>query len=158
MKQTDQMVATCPCGHTNIYILTAPRARFYCHCTICQTVSRQAYADDCLQLVSDVHIPDESKIAFRAYKSPPAFNRGICKHCQSPVIAFFNPVPFIRLAFIPSGNYSPSIKLPKSKGHMFYHRRIAEIDDALPKYEGYWSSQLATSAAIVWSFFRHDGA
>ncbi len=155
MKQTAEMITTCPCGCTSVHILTTPRARFYCHCTICQAVSRQAYADDCLQLASNVHISDESKIEFRSYKSPPAFSRGICKHCQSPVIAFFSPMPFIRLAFIPSVNYPPAIKLPKSKGHMFYRHRVAEIDDALPKYEGYWSSQLATAAAITRSLFCH---
>jgi len=32
--------------------------------------------------------------------------------------------------------------LPESCAHVFYHRRVKDIDDNLPKYSGFISSQI----------------
>lgn len=36
-----------------------------------------------------------------------------------------------------------SVSVPISAAYTFYDKRVADVDDALPKYEGYWASQWA---------------
>lgn len=38
--------------------------------------------------------------------------------------------------------------------HIFYHRRVADAADALPKISGYWASELAVTKAIFRSLSR----
>lgn len=146
---------TCPCGSSSVTVRAKPRARFLCHCTICQAATAQPYADDCVHWASEIVLPQNHHIEFKAHKSsPPAYSRGKCPVCGAPVVAFIHAAPFIRLAFIPSSNYPNQSALPVPKAHMFYHRRATDISDTLPKYSGYWLSQLMVSALTLLALCR----
>jgi hypothetical protein len=41
-----------------------------------------------------------------------------------------------------------------ASAHIFYHRRIADEHDSLPKISGYWRSELAVTKLILASSFR----
>jgi hypothetical protein len=55
---------------------------------------------------------------------------------------------------IPSANFREQAFLPEPSLHIFYHRRVADIGDELPKYSGYWMSQLALGGRLVTSLVR----
>ena len=50
-------------------------------------------------------------------------------------------VPGLTVAFVPSQNFPRPVELPEPDRHIFYHRRVADIADAIPKLSGYWASQ-----------------
>jgi hypothetical protein len=66
----------------------------------------------------------------------------VCKRCGKPAIEFgtFGPV---KIAFIPTPNFSSVEWLPSAAMHMFYNQRYKDASDTLPKYSGYLRNQLA---------------
>jgi len=145
---------TCNCGHSRFAINSKPIIRFFCHCTICQTVYRKPYADVTALWARDVLLPASNDINFRKYKYPPALDRGTCQSCGLSVVGFLRLAPFVKIAFIPSANIANQDLLPASSAHIFYHRRTGDIEDTLPKYSGYWSSELAVSKFIFSAIFN----
>jgi hypothetical protein len=53
----------------------------------------------------------------------------------------------LTVAFVPSQNFPRSVELPAPDRHIFYHRRVADIPDQVPKLSGYWPSQ----AHVTWT-------
>jgi hypothetical protein len=39
--------------------------------------------------------------------------------------------------------FSPDAKLPSPVAHLFYDKRISDIEDPYPKHEGYFRSNMA---------------
>jgi len=97
--------------------------------------------------LSSVTLPDDESIEFKKYRSFPAINRGTCPQCASPIVALAGSGDK-GLAFIASSNYKDAQVLPPSAMHLFYNRSVAEINDDLPKYRGYFRSQLAAFRLI----------
>lgn len=67
-----------------------------------------------------------------------------CRICQTLYQA-----PFVRLAFVPTRNLKGATNLPAPTIHIFYHRRVADVQDPLPKVSGYWRSELAVSRLVL---------
>lgn len=78
----------------------------------------------------------------------PALNRGVCTACGSPVLALTPGPAAIGLAFVPARTFDDPSELPSATQHIFYDRRVADIDDALPKVSGYWRSELAVGGLV----------
>ena len=133
----------CPCEAVELRLRKPPVTRFYCHCTICQKVYRKPYADVTVHWAWNVEIPDKSLIRFKKYRPFPALQRGTCLKCEHPVAGFLTLFPFVRLAFVPTHMYGEVSSIPSPAGHIFSHRAVAPIDDALPSYSGYVKSELA---------------
>jgi hypothetical protein len=144
---------SCPCGKSTFAITSRPFARFVCHCTICQSLYRAPFADVTLLWAKSVVLPETNNIQFKTYRSPPALSRGSCASCGLPAAGFLTVAPFLRLAFIPSRNYPGSYVLPAVALHIFYHSRVGDIDDHLPKCSGYWRSQLAVTKLVLGAGF-----
>jgi hypothetical protein len=53
------------------------------------------------------------------------------------------------LAFVPSQNFSRAAELPAASGHIFYDRRVADIEDGLPKVSGYWPSEVYVTRLLL---------
>jgi hypothetical protein len=70
------------------------------------------------------------------------------------VVGFLRLAPFVQLAFVPSRNVPDQAALPMPGAHIFYHRRIADANDLLPKISGYWRSELAVTRMVFASTFR----
>ena len=103
---------------------------------------------------SSVQLPEPCDIEFRRYRLPPALRRGTCPECQAPVLGFLRLAPLMQLAFVPTRNLLEQESLPEPAMHVFYHRHVAEVLDALPKIEGYWPSELAVTRLVMSGLLR----
>ncbi len=145
---------TCPCGASEAQIAGRPLGRFFCHCTICQGLYQQPYADVTAFWGGAVELPASSRIEFRRYRPPPALRRGTCPACHAPVLGFLRLAPFVQLAFVPTRNLPESAALPAPAMHVFYHRHVSEVSDGLPKIAGYWPSELAVTRLVMSGLLR----
>jgi len=89
-----------------------------------------------------VNLADENTINFEKYRSFPAINRGTCRECGAPVMAYAGSGDK-RLAFISADNFENKAVLPEPQLHIFYDTCAQAVDDELPKHKGYIRSQLA---------------
>jgi len=138
----------CACGASGTHIHGASVARFLCHCTICQSLYKEPWADVMVFRANAITLPESHKLAFRRYRSLPALNRGVCTACGSPVIALTPGPSAIGLAFVPSRTFENPSELPPPTQHIFYDSRIADVDDPLPKISGYWRSEFAVGGMV----------
>jgi len=141
--------AQCGCGTSKFAVHGAPIIRAYCHCQICQAFNNGPYADITILLAKDVTMIDDTSIAYNTYSAPPAVQRGKCEACGHVAIEFLRLFPLPKLAIIPSVNFSDCTSLPEPSLHIFYHRRVADMPDSLPKYSGYLRSQLVFAQRLL---------
>lgn len=138
----------CDCGTCSFETRKAPKARFVCHCTICQAFTGKPYSDVSVIFARDVVIENADHIKFKKYRLPPNLNRGRCDECGKPIVetAGFGPV---KICFIPSNTFFAPERLPPVAMHVFYHRRLHNAKDSLPKHSGYWASELAIGRLLT---------
>ena len=129
---------SCSCCSNTYTINHAPMARFICHCKICQEYTGQAYNDITVLLKPDVSELNLMRTKFRRCKLPPNISRGLCKRCNKPSIEMAMGG---NLVLIPTNNYPDIAALPEPTMHLFYNRRVEDINDDLPKYKGFAQSQ-----------------
>ncbi len=149
-----EMMSSCGCGNTEVLVNGPPVMRFICHCSICQKVYQKPYADIVAFKASQIIKPIDKGVIFTKHRSPPAVNRGVCPECDCPVIAYLSLLPYMGFAFIPASNFSDEASLPLPHLHSFYDKRVENVEDNLPKFEGYWSSQWAVSRQLLSSIFK----
>ena len=94
-----------------------------------------------------LHAIDHSLLRFESHWS--WLQRGLCRHCQAPVVAFLALLPGVKVAIIPAQNYPAEAALPDVKAHIFYHRRQHDIDDDVPKISGFLLSELKAMQLII---------
>ena len=131
----------CPCGVNQFSVSGEPIVRFFCHCSICQKKYDAPFADVVLFKLSDVTMPDQA-VSYGKNKRFVAIDRGICDHCHKPVMAKMGKDDK-GYAFITAQNFTDPEALPKSAMHVFYGTRKTDMQDALPKYSNWFSSQMA---------------
>ena len=124
MRQT----CSCRCGASRFAVNGEPIGRFYCHCTICQAVYQQPYADVTIFPARAVALPDNSAVTFRHYRPPPALSRGTCPACAAPVVAFMALGPLKMFAFVRSQNLERPPELPDPSLHIFSRAKITVAD------------------------------
>ncbi|QIZ76876.1 GFA family protein [Ferrimonas lipolytica] len=139
----------CICGATQFQVFSAPLLRVYCHCTICQRFNNAPFADVTIFRTEDVRMPAPNSVQFKRYKSPPAVQRGSCSHCGSPAIELVDLPLLPKLVVVPTANIKQEQYIPRPSLHIFYDKRVAEIDDSLDKYHGFARSQLALSSKLI---------
>lgn len=94
--------------------------------------------------------PAPDTVAYQAYKkTPPAVQRGKCVVCGEPAIERLKLPLMPEIVVIPSESVKEAALLPDPSLHIFYHRRVADAQDSLPKYEGFLSSQWAFSRRLL---------
>lgn len=135
--------ASCSCGHVTFEIGSAPLFRMLCHCTICQRFNDAPFADIVIYDATSITGPKPGSVRYDTYKPPPNVQRGVCTECGKPAIEQFKLPWFADLTMIPASVHVDQTSLPEPMAHVFYHRRVEDADDALPKYNGFLSSQLA---------------
>jgi hypothetical protein len=139
----------CPCGQARIEVRGAALTRFLCHCRICQALYEAPLADVSCFRSGSITVATPGKLRFRRYRAPPALRRGTCAHCGAPVVGYLSLLPSVRIAFVPTRSLGDGAQLPEPRGHIFYHRRVADADDGLPQIPGYWRSELAVTRWVV---------
>lgn len=137
----------CQCGHIQFDVPVKPRLRMLCHCTICQKFNQSSYADVLVYNTKDIKTPSNEFVSFTTYKAPPNVSRGQCVKCGQAAIETFSFPLMPKLTMVPAAMFSEAVDLPMPKAHMFYEKRARDIDDDLPKHNGFLKSQLA--------FFKH---
>ncbi len=148
----------CPCGDTRFTVHGAPLMRAFCHCTLWQALNRSPYADITLFRRRDVSPPTGESLDLSVWRRPPAAQRGKCRACQRPAIEFMR-LPLVgELVIVPSANIGDAALVPAPALHIFYDSRVADIVDELPRYRGYWRSQLAFSRRLLGAMLRHRHA
>lgn len=140
--------ASCSCGACRIELEEMPAFRFFCHCTICQSVYPGDYADATLMRASKVKVLTPETIVFAKHKIG-GLERGICKSCKHPVIAFMDGPMMPQLAFVPTAIFPGGTPIPKPARHIFYGTRVADVEDNVPKTEGERASMLALTPALL---------
>jgi len=139
---------SCPCGDSQFTFSGRPIARFICHCQICQQLYKKPFADVVMYRTKDITMTKDDKIQYAKYRLPPALKRGVCTSCEQPVIGFLQG---FGLAFASADKVKDQSVLPPPLFHTFYHRRVDDFPDQLPKISGYWPSQWA----VTWAFLKH---
>ena len=148
----------CECKHTRFTAHGQPLLRAFCHCTICQAFNNAPFADITLFHTPDVDMPATDQVLFNTHRPPPAVQRGVCRDCGRPAIEVLQIFPLPKLIIVPSANIRDASVLPTPSLHVFYHRRVADIDDGLPKFAGYWKSQLAFGHRVLGALRRNAAA
>jgi hypothetical protein len=115
---------------------------------ICQAFNGKPFADVIAVRSKDVVLKNAGTISFKKYRPPPNFNRGVCRTCGKPVVEVAGFGPF-KVMFIPASNFEPEARLPPVRFDMFYHRRVLDMPDSVPKYSGYLASELAVGKLIM---------
>lgn len=150
----DSIHCTCPCGATTYTAAATPLFRLICHCTICQRHTNDAFADVLAFRARDVGTPPEGSVDYETLRPPPNVQRGTCTNCGAPAIEQFRAPLFPKLTMVPVKNIAAKDLLPEPSAHIFYDKRVCDADDELPKYNGYWSSQLQFMKLLMKSLFR----
>ena len=143
----------CGCGQTAFTVSAPALFRIYCHCTICQRFNDAPFADVLIFKRDDVVLPAAEAVSFDTYKPPPNVQRGKCASCGVPAVELFDIPLLPKLVMVPAGMFGFQDSLPFSAMHLFYGKRQADVDDALPKYSGFLPSQWAILSQL-WSARR----
>jgi hypothetical protein len=134
-------IAQCSCGKNQFTLTKKPLLRAICHCEICQKFNQAPFGDIVIFSKRDVLLPENHSVAFKTYTTPPMVQRGKCTACQQPAIELMEMPMTPALIMIPAANISNKDLIPEVSFHSFYHRRIKDVNDAIPKYSGYLKSQ-----------------
>jgi len=152
-SQFRPLAASCGCGASRFRVNARPFARFICHCTICQAYTGKLFSDVTVLRARDVEMEEGAQVDYRKHRLPPNIERGTCTACSKPVLEFGLAGP-AKLAFVPTANYADTAALPPASFHMFYHRRLSDVQDGLPRYSGYLRSQLAVIRLLCSGLWR----
>ncbi|MFT5573671.1 MAG: hypothetical protein ACI9FR_002606 [Cryomorphaceae bacterium] len=142
MSERENSKCVCECGSVSYLVPSKPLFRMYCHCSICQKFNDAAYGDICVYRSADVERPKEGLVKFSTFRPPPNVQRGKCTSCKKPAIEILEAPLFPKLILVPGSMLRNRDLLPESVGHVFYEGRVADVQDGLPKHNGYLKSQL----------------
>lgn len=142
---------SCSCQSNTYTINSQPIGRFICHCSICQEFTGEAFNDVTVLLKSDISDLNLIRTKFRRWKLPPNISRGLCTRCNKPSIEMGLGG---NLILVPTTNYPDVAALPKPTMHLFYNRRVEDIDDDLPKYNGFVQSQAMIVKALAQGVYK----
>ena len=144
---------SCDCQQSKLSVTGEPLFRMVCHCEICQKVLGGP-SDSVILRARDVETADKLDLNFQRYRPPPNVNRGKCLACEKVLVEYFQLIPGVKYAIVPCKNFEDGATLPAPSFHMFYNRRKADYTDNLPKYNGYWPSQLAFMRKLLATALR----
>ncbi|OED35126.1 hypothetical protein AB833_31290 [Chromatiales bacterium (ex Bugula neritina AB1)] len=91
---------------------------------------------------------EESTVEFKTYQKPPLVKRGSCVFCKNPVVENISIPVLPNLKIIPSALLPDELKT-NMDFHIFYHRRVVDVDDDKPKYNNFVTSQMAFMQALL---------
>ncbi len=149
-----QAEGSCECQYVRFEFEGLPLFRAFCHCKICQEFNQADFADIIVVQSKDVTVPEMDRIKFKHYRQPPILSRGRCVKCNGVAIETMRIPVLPRLTILPSQTLSCATGVPDPLFHMFYHRRVKEFSDDLPKSSNYLQSQLRFSSALLAGLLR----
>lgn len=111
--------------------MAMPSARFRCHCTICQRIYASSFSDVVVFRRGQLRPVDPDQIKWTRTKTVTPLARGLCIHCNEPVLAHF----YGALSFTPARALS-GLTLPKVDRDIYYETRAEDLSDETPKSSG----------------------
>lgn len=123
--------AQCTCGKAGVTVSALPHARFRCHCTLCQKVYADSFSDVAVFRRGQVTLLDARQIKWTRTKTITPLARGLCRHCNAPVLAYFYGI----LVFLPA-RILPQSSLPEVSRDIYYATRTGDLPDDVPKSSG----------------------
>ena len=144
---------SCPCGAAQAEVTAMPTQRFFCHCTICQSLYKAPFADVTILRADAVSVTTPGAVGFNKYKAPPALDRGLCTACEKPLLGFLHLPLLPDFAFISAANYREPDLLPEPTMHIWYRSRQADVDDGLKKVSGPLMSNLVLAGPMLKTAF-----
>ncbi|AXI47634.1 hypothetical protein C1J03_17455 [Sulfitobacter sp. SK012] len=148
------ITAACECGLCRVELSRLPTKRLFCHCTICQEVYGQPYADVSITDARTIHPSNTRPITFRKHKKSLALDSGTCMECKRPVLGLFKLFPGVKLAFLPRYTLGKMADEIMPCMHIHYQSRIKDSIDTIPKFEGELRSTIACLGPFVSAFRR----
>ncbi|MGH1419313.1 MAG: GFA family protein [Hyphomicrobiaceae bacterium] len=145
----------CECQHVRFEFEGLPLFRAFCHCKICQEFNQADFADIIVVRSKDITVREMERIKFKSYRQPPILSRGRCVKCNGVAIETMRIPVLPRLTILPYQTLSRATGVPDPQFHMFYHRRVKEVCDDLPKSSNYLQSQLRFSSALLAGLLRN---
>lgn len=141
---------TCECGTVTIEATSLPPMRFFCHCRFCQEVYQAPFADITALWSWKVDVAEGAdQLEHRRYQwFPSSVLRILCRQCRKPVLGRLHVPPF-GVSFVPAAMWPDADDLPPASGHVFYHRRVVDIDDDLSKASSLSTSQMKVTAWML---------
>ena len=139
----------CGCYLNEIEALPLPRFRMICHCKTCQEFLGADFNDECVYLRKDCPTLDLTGVRFKRYQtgfSP--VQRGICERCHKPSFCRIKLAGLPEFLMVPTSAVSPH-KRPSPSGHVYYHSRKADTEDACRKVNGHYLSQLYIALTAI---------
>jgi hypothetical protein len=145
----------CTCYPDEFSQLTRPLFRLICHCKTCQLYTGQAYNDEYTFLMRDCPGLDLKRVTFKSYQSPLSpIKRGTCKACGKLAYCIGQIGPAVLFVMVPSSRLNLEQREPVA--HVYYDRRVADIDDTRPKVSGHVRSQATIQWAVLSSWAIHS--
>ena len=102
---------------------------------------------------ADVSITDEAAVVFKSYQKPPLVRRGKCVGCQSSTHEKVSIPGLPKLIIVATELLPPALKT-RPLMHMFYHRRVKDVSDNVPRLNGFVKSQSAFMFELLRSLWR----
>lgn len=147
----------CSCGTTAFNIIGPPLFRLRCHCTVCQRFNQSAYGDVVVYDAASVQCPESGTVSFDRYRPPPNISRGKCAKCGDPAIEIVDMPLAPKLVIVPAAMHGPERELPPPEVQIFYDKRVADVEDGVPRYSGYLPSQYAFLKHLLKAKLSKDG-
>lgn len=141
----------CNCQESHYTTAGTPMFRAFCHCKTCQAYNQADFGDIIVMRSKDVSLIGQDKIAYKYHQRPPLLQRGNCTKCGGVIVEKMRIPLLASMTIIPAQTLRDHENLPAPSFHMFYHRRVADAADQLPKHKGYLKSQMAFSAKVLGS-------
>ncbi len=133
---SNQYKVRCDCGAVEVSMVGVPKVHAYCHCEDCRALLDVPYHSVVAWEPEKVSITSGQEHTFE-YKYPTlAMTRVFCKHCGETVYNT-NAMGWrlVSQLLIRKCNNDELPEELQSTAHIYYDRRIVDIDDQLPKHE-----------------------
>lgn len=153
MPERENSKCICECGRVSFSAPDKPLFRMYCHCSICRKFNDAAYGDIFVYRAADVERPKKDLVEFSTFRPPPNVQRGKCTSCMKPAIEILESPLLPKLILVPGSMLKHRESLPEAVGHVFYESRVADVQDGLPKHNGYLKSQLVFGKHLLKTLF-----
>ena len=123
-------VGTCFCGASRVVTSGIPIAVSICHCSICRTLSGAPLTAQALFKADRVKFEGDEPTTT---STSPQVNRCRCARCSSPMYASLmkGTMMAVPLSLINTPGSSDNLK---PTHHMYYGRRVLDVDDDLQKF------------------------
>ena len=125
----------CHCGGISFSLINA-RGSLYCHCSICRRTTGAPFIAAVSVKPQDADLTCAEDVSLEAYATSSYLTRHRCSRCGSSIFNAIRMSNGVKLDNFMVGLLDePSV--PARTHHIYYADRIIDIEDGLPKFDGF---------------------